>query len=152
MNHISVGELIKEYKLYDGRDKELDTNILDEERLLDVMEPMIEGAAKENVGVVVDFHVCDVFPERWIDLVLVLRARTEILYDRLTGRGYSDRKRSENMECEIMQVILDEARESYDPAIVHEVPSNSLEEMESNIERVLGWSKQWIVDHAEDDS
>eukprot|EP00959_Pyramimonas_sp_CCMP1952_P248959 5204234-Pyramimonas_sp.AAC.2 len=28
-------------------------------------------------------------------------------------RGYSEKKLQENMECEIMQVVLEEARESY---------------------------------------
>jgi adenylate kinase len=35
---------------------------------------------------VIDWHICDVFPRRWIDLVVVLRAETSVLYDRLTSR------------------------------------------------------------------
>jgi adenylate kinase len=152
MKHLNIGEIIQENKCYEGRDEALDTNILDEDKLLDVLETLVDEAAEEGVGVVADFHVCEIFPERWFDLVLVLRTRTEVLFDRLTSRGYSEKKRSENMECEIMQVILDEAREAYDPAIVHEVSSNTVEEMESNIKRVTDWSKQWVVDHATADS
>jgi adenylate kinase len=148
MKHLNIGEIIKENKCYEGRDEALDTNILDEDKLLDVMEALVDEATEEGVGVVADFHVCEIFPERWFDLVLVLRAKTEVLFDRLTNRGYSEKKRSENMECEIMQVILDEAKEAYDPAIVHEVSSNTVEEMESNIQRVKDWSKQWVIDHA----
>lgn len=114
------------------------------------METMLEEAAEEGIGIVADFHSCEIFPERWFDLVLVLRASTETLYDRLTQRGYNDKKRDENMESEIMQVILDEARESYDQNIVHEVPSNTLEEMESNVQRVKQWMDQWILDHSSD--
>lgn len=152
MKHLNVGEIIKENKCYEGRDEELDTNILDEDKLLDVMEVLVEEATEEGVGIVADFHSCEIFPERWFDLVLVLRTRTEVLFDRLTNRGYSEKKRSENMECEIMQVVLDEAKEAYDPAIVHEVSSNTVEEMESNIQRVHDWSKQWVIDHATADS
>jgi adenylate kinase len=152
MKHLNIGEIIQENKCYEGRDEALDTNILDEDKLLDVMEALVDEATEEGVGVVADFHVCEIFPERWFDLVLVLRTRTEVLFDRLTSRGYSEKKRSENMECEIMQVILDEAREAYDPVIVHEVSSNTVEEMESNIQRVKDWSKQWVVDHARVDS
>jgi adenylate kinase len=148
LRHINVGEIIAENKFYEGRDNELDTNILDEDKLLDLMETMLEEAADEGVGIVADFHSCELFPERWFDLVLVLRTSTEVLFDRLTKRGYNDKKRDENMESEIMQVILDEARESYDPQIVHEVPSNTLEEMESNVQRVKQWIDQWIEDHA----
>lgn len=37
-------------------------------------------------GNVVDYHSCDFFPERWFDLVLVMRADNTTLYDRLTAR------------------------------------------------------------------
>jgi adenylate kinase len=37
-------------------------------------------------GNVLDYHTCEWFPERWFDLVVVLRADTEQLYDRLTAR------------------------------------------------------------------
>jgi DNA-binding MarR family transcriptional regulator len=50
---------------------------------------------------------------RWFDLVVVLTTDNTILYDRLEKRGYSERKISENIECEIMNVIVEEARESY---------------------------------------
>ena len=149
MKHICVGDVIKEQKCYEGRDEELDSFILDEDKLLDTLEPMLEAASDQ--GVVMDFHSCEIFPERWFDLVLVLRANTEVLYDRLTARGYSEKKRSENMECEIMQVILEEAREAYAMEIVHEAQSNTIEEMESNVERLNQWSIEWTSDHAVDD-
>jgi adenylate kinase len=52
------------------------------------------------------------------------------------------------MDSEIMQVVLEAAHEAYDAAIVHEVPSNTVEEMESNVERVRQWSEQWVKDHS----
>ena len=50
------------------------------------------------------------------------------------------------MEAEIMQVILEEARESYAHEMVHEVPSNTIEDMENNVTRVEQWGKQWMKD------
>lgn len=147
MQHISVGDLVKQHKFHDGRDEKFDTLILDEDRLLDHMEQMLSDAAEEGKGVVVDYHSCDFFPERWFDLILVLRAKTDVLYDRLIKRGYPETKRNENMECEIMQVVLDEARESYAKEIVHEVQSNTLDDMESNVGRIEQWTKQWIKDN-----
>jgi len=46
-----------------------------------------------------------------------------------------------------MEVLLQEARDSYDSEIVVELASNTSEEMESNIERVEAWIKQWIADN-----
>jgi adenylate kinase len=37
-------------------------------------------------GKIVDFHSCGIFPERWFDLVLVLRADTNVLYPRMEKR------------------------------------------------------------------
>ena len=145
--HLCVGDLVKEHSCYEGRDETFDTHILDEDKLLDLMEQMISDAIEEGKGVVVDYHSCELFPERWFNLVLVLRASTAVLFDRLTERGYSDRKRGENMEAEIMQVVLDEAKESYSQEIVHEVQSNCLDDMESNVGRIEKWTQQWIIDN-----
>ena len=145
LKHINVGELIKQYKFYDGFDDTLETHILDEDKLLDLMESMFQECADNSMGIVADYHSCELFPERWFDLVLVLRTNTDILYDRLEKRGYNEKKRSENLEAEIMQVVLEEARESYDLEIVHEVPSNTVEDMESNVERCRLWIEQWVA-------
>ena len=50
---------------------------------------------------------------RWFDLVIVLTTDNTILYERLEKRGYEPKKISENVQCEIMAVIVEEARESY---------------------------------------
>lgn len=46
-----------------------------------------------------------------------------------------------------MEVLLDEAREAFDAEIVVELTSNTSDEMESNIERIEAWVKQWIKDN-----
>ena len=53
------------------------------------------------------------------------------------------KKITENVECEIMQVIFDEARETFPSEIVHEVQSETVEDMESNVERVKQWLNAW---------
>jgi adenylate kinase len=97
----------------------------------------------EPGGAVVDYHGCDFFPERWFDLVLVLRTDNSTLYERLEARGYAQNKLTENVEAEIMQVILDEARESYAEEVVVELPSNSVEDIESNVQRAVAWMQAW---------
>jgi adenylate kinase len=146
--HVNVGELVKQKNCYDGVDEELDSNILDEDKLLDVMEAIFQNAAEEGKGIIADFHASELFPECWFDLVLCLRTSTDVLFDRLTARGYNEKKRSGNMEAEIMQVVLDEARESYAAEIVHECPSNTVEDMESNVKRVEQWIYQWLNDRS----
>lgn len=47
-----------------------------------------------------------------------------------------------------MEVLLQEARDSYDEEIVVELTSNTSEEMDSNIERIERWITQWKEDNA----
>ena len=65
-------------ELHSGRDAEFDSWILDEDKLCDELEDTMAAG-----GNVVDFHSCDFFPERWFDLVLVLRTDNTVLFDRL---------------------------------------------------------------------
>jgi adenylate kinase len=65
-------------------------------------------------------------------------------------RDYPEAKLQENLDSEIMQVLLQEARDSYDEEIVVELTSDNSDEMESNIERLEAWVKQWRKDHVED--
>lgn len=142
--HLEVSELVKSEGYHEGWDEEHQSYTLDEDRLLDALEEIVgEG------GVVVDFHSCDLFPERWFDLVLVLTCDNTTLFDRLTARGYSETKVQENVQCEIMQIVLEEARESYAQEIVHEVASETLEQMEANVARALQWINQWKTDNSD---
>jgi len=79
--------------------------------------------------------------------VLVLRCDSTVLYDRLAARGYAGKKLEENMDSEIMQVLLDEARASYKEEIVVELRSESAEDVEGNLERVERWIEGWRRDN-----
>lgn len=46
-----------------------------------------------------------------------------------------------------MEVLLQEARDSYDEEIVIELQSNDTDEMESNVDRIVGWLAQWKKDN-----
>ncbi|KAJ3254509.1 hypothetical protein HK103_007145 [Boothiomyces macroporosus] len=136
-NHIEVGKIVKEKGLHDGYDEEFQSYYIDEDKVVDELEPIMA-----NGGNIVDHHGCDFFPERWFDLVVVLTCDNTTLYSRLENRNYPTKKIQENVECEIMQVVLNEAYESYKPEIVVTLPSCSVEEMESNVERI----EQWVED------
>eukprot|EP00002_Diphylleia_rotans_P023823 TRINITY_DN4693_c0_g2_i3.p1 TRINITY_DN4693_c0_g2~~TRINITY_DN4693_c0_g2_i3.p1 ORF type:complete len:183 (+),score=44.44 TRINITY_DN4693_c0_g2_i3:64-612(+) len=140
MRHVNISQLVKEKQLYEEYDAEFDTYIIDEDKVCDELEDqMVEGFN------VVDHHGCDFFPQRWFDLVVVLKSTTENLYDRLVKRGYTEKKVNENMECEIMQVVEEEARESYEEEVVVVLDSNSPDDVASNAERI----HQWLLSHVQ---
>lgn len=63
-------------------------------------------------------------------------------------RNYPEKKLQENLDSEIMEVLLQEARDSYNEEIVVELTSNTAEEMDSNVERVETWVRQWKQDRS----
>jgi adenylate kinase len=128
-------------------------------QLLDELEPVAS-----NGGLILDWHTCGLFPERWIDLVVVLRCDHTMLWERMEaryaslpsstrenssdrGRGYKLNKIQENNDAEIMNVVLDEARESYAPEIVVELTNESTDELEANVGRIVEWINEWLKDH-----
>ncbi|CAG8973805.1 hypothetical protein HYALB_00006350 [Hymenoscyphus albidus] len=138
LKHLSVNDVVKERACHDGFDEEYGSWIVDEDKLLDAIEDEVKQG-----GYIIDWHACDLFPKSWVDLVVVLRVDSTMLYDRLKARNYPENKLQENLDSEIMQVLLQEARDSYDEEVVVELYSNTTEEMESNVERVEGWVKAW---------
>ena len=108
---------------------------------------MLSPSSSSGGGHIIDYHACDIFPISWVDLVVVLRCDTASLYDRLTARGYEGKKLENNIDAEIMQVLLEEARESYEEEIVVELWSHTAEEVESNVGRIEGWVGEWRKNH-----
>lgn len=132
LTHIEVGKIIKEQNFHSGYDEHFDTYEVtedDEDRLMDYLEPIM---VKGNVAL--DYHSCDFFPKRWFSMVLVLRASTEAIFDRLTARGYSEHKRDENCEAEIMNVVEEDAREAYDDGVVVVRENNTTDDMMATVE------------------
>lgn len=105
MRHMEVGDLVKQHGFHEGYDSEYQTYDVDEDALLDYLEPFTgkvapepeedenEEATRESDdigddrgGLLLDWHSCEAYPERWIDLVVVLRCNHELLWKRLEKR------------------------------------------------------------------
>mmetsp|Transcript_27917 Transcript_27917/g.78084 ORF Transcript_27917/g.78084 Transcript_27917/m.78084 type:complete len:174 (-) Transcript_27917:1241-1762(-) len=138
LNFIDIGKLLKEKELYAGYDEERGSHILDEDLLCDELEEQMQAG-----GVIVDYHGCDFFPERWFDLVVVLRTSNDILFGRLEKRGYAIAKVTENVEAEIMQVVRDEAFDSYEKSIILELQSNTSDDMTDNVDVIAEWIRNF---------
>ncbi|TNM90170.1 adenylate kinase isoenzyme 6 isoform X4 [Takifugu rubripes] len=142
LTYVNVGDLSQEGQLYDGYDEEYECPILDEDRVVDELEDKMEEG-----GVIVDYHGCDLFPQRWFNIVFVLRTDNTQLYTRLESRGYTGKKLQDNVQCEIFQTIYEEAMEAYSEEIVHQLLSNTPEDLEHNLAQIVQWTQQWMKDH-----
>ncbi|CAM9002976.1 unnamed protein product [Rhodiola kirilowii] len=138
LRHVNIGELVKEKNLHDGWDDEFECHVINEDLICDELEDSMEEG-----GVIVDYHGCDFFPERWFDCVVVLQTDNSVLYDRLSDRGYTGSKLSNNIECEIFQTLLEEAKESYADNIVVALKSDTVEDMSRNVETLTEWVGNW---------
>ena len=99
LKNINVSEWVKERDLFEEYDQEWQSYTVDEDRvrfqlvslhainlyenhqLLDDLEPLVSGG-----GVILDWHTCEMYPERWADLVVVLRCDHAKIWDRLEKR------------------------------------------------------------------
>ncbi|KAF4529305.1 hypothetical protein B566_EDAN011399 [Ephemera danica] len=137
-NWIEIGKFAKDHGCIDSYDEVYKCPVIDEDKVLDELEDKIaEG------GYIVDYHGCDFFPEHWFDIVFVLRTDNTKLYDRLEQRGYIGKKLQDNIQCEIFQTILEEARSTFRSDMVFELQSNTTEEMDANVEQITSWISKW---------
>lgn len=143
LTHLPINNIVKDHSCHEGWSSSFSSYIVDEDKLLDVLESA-PYAVPTTGGFIIDWHACDLFPESWIDLVVVLRADSAVLYDRLVKRGYDERKLQENLDAEIMGVLAEEAREGFEgEGVVVELRSDEDGDLEGNVGRVEEWVRNW---------
>jgi adenylate kinase len=60
------------------------------------------------------------------------------------------KKIQENNEAEIMNVVLEEAREAYAEEIVVALQSESADDLDSNVSRIVEWIEAWRKNQGSD--
>lgn len=104
---ISLGELIREEKLYIGVNKERDTLIADLKRVFKRVEEIISASDSD---IIIEGHLAPhVVPPESVTMAFVLRRSPEELKRILESRSYSERKIAENLAAEILDVCLYDA-------------------------------------------
>ena len=124
----NLSELIKEKGLYTEFDEKRDAYVVDVDKLREFFK------GKENF--IAEGLVAHYIPA---DLIVVLRARPEVIVERLKPRGYSEEKLKENAEAERLAVIATEVFESNSNwKIAHiDTTNRTPEEVAELIERAL---------------
>ncbi|MHA1199958.1 MAG: AAA family ATPase [Candidatus Heimdallarchaeaceae archaeon] len=119
---VEVGQKIKEEQLYDFFDEEMQSYVVDDDKLNAFLINLIENH-KSNLPLVLDGHVVRL-PPGFISHCIVLRCSILNLRQRLVERGYTEPKIDENVEAEIMEVILSDMLHLYGEAKVTEVSTD----------------------------
>ncbi|KAK3036838.1 hypothetical protein RJ639_031316 [Escallonia herrerae] len=79
-----------------------------------------------------------------VEMVSLMSDVINTTYHMLEVKGYSGSKLSNNLDCEIFQMLLEEARESYSQDILMALKSDTIDDMNKNVAILTDWSKSWI--------
>lgn len=132
-NFINLSEFALANGCTDGYDEQLETHVIDEDKLVDQLEPQLR---EKKFNLIESIHG-DMIPSDLVKRVFVCQADNTILYDRLKARNYSQEKISNNVQSEIFNLIHEEALEQFGDSLVTTLMNNNYEDLERNIEKVV---------------
>lgn len=89
--YLSTADIVKNNVFWEEYDEKMECTVMDIDKTLDFMEEHVAAGGK-----IVEFHSCDFFPERWFDIVVLIRCDNSVLHKRMTEREYNQDKISEN--------------------------------------------------------
>ncbi|MFH1376721.1 MAG: AAA family ATPase [Candidatus Woesearchaeota archaeon] len=106
--YLDVNKLIIKEKLREKYSKKLESYPVDIKKLNKSLIKKI----KENKKIIIDSHLSHYLPKKYVDLCIVTICDIKELKKRLKKRKYSEKKIKENLETEIFNTILIEAKEN----------------------------------------
>ncbi|MFH1642643.1 MAG: adenylate kinase family protein [Nanoarchaeota archaeon] len=107
--YVDVNKIITENKLSSGYDNKRKCKIIDINKLNKVLIDKIKNSRR---SLIIDSHLSHYLPDKYVDLCIVTKCGLKELKKRLEKRKYSKAKIKENLECEIFDVCLNEAKEN----------------------------------------
>lgn len=107
--YIDVNRLIQKNKLSSGYDRKRKCKIIDIKKLNNFLINLIK---KSKQNLIIDSHLSHYSPRECVDLCIVTKCDLKVLKKRLEKRKYNEAKIRENLDCEIFDVCLNEAKEA----------------------------------------
>lgn len=106
--YIDVNKIIVKYNLREKYDRKRRTWVVDVNKLNKILIDLIN---KNKKRLVIDSHLSHYLPKKYVGLCIVTKCDLKVLKKRLEKRGYIKSKIRENMDAEIFDVCLNEAKE-----------------------------------------
>lgn len=106
--YLDVNAIIKKNGLSSGYDKIRECEIVDVDILINELASLI----KDEGNLIIDSHLSHYLPEEWLDFCIITKCDLKVLEDRLKKRKYSKDKIRENLDVEIFDSCLNEAKEA----------------------------------------
>ena len=125
---LAVNDLVDEKHIYNGVDAEKGYKVVDLATLSNEIKVIVENY--DNDHIIIEGHLAHEFSSNIVDMVIVLRARPDILRKRLNKRDWSDSKVYENLEAEALDICTFEAVE------IHGKKVNELDTSDIDVKEV----------------
>jgi len=105
--YLNAGRLIVNKRISEGYDKKRRCYIVDVKKL----NRILIGEIRKYPNIIIDSHLSHYLPKRYVDLCIITKCSLKTLEGRLKKKRYSKSKIRENLDCEIFDVCLNEAKE-----------------------------------------
>ena len=128
--YLDVNRLISEYKLYESYDRKRKTKVVDIDKLNKALIKEINTLTKKYInerlnkkisinykkskklnGIIIDSHLSHYLPKKYVKLCIITKCGINELNKRLKKKRYGKNKIQENLQAEIFDICLNEAKE-----------------------------------------
>ncbi|MBI1934931.1 adenylate kinase family protein [Candidatus Woesearchaeota archaeon] len=112
-HYLDANKIISKYRLSEGYDKKRKTMIVDIKNLNgQIIKEMADiKKTKKADGIIIDSHLSHYLPKRLVDFCIITKCDIKELNKRLKKKGFHKEKIKENLQSEIFDICLNEARE-----------------------------------------
>ena len=104
---LDIKKFIKDNKLNESYDKIRRCYIIDVKKFIKIL---INEIKKINKNLIIDSHLGHFLPRKFVSLCIITKCDLKVLKKRLLKRKYNKLKIKENLESEIFNVCLNEAK------------------------------------------
>ncbi len=138
-SYVDVNNLISKHKIAEGYDKKIKTKIVDVKKLNKFLINQIKQFKKNEKikGITIDSHLSHYLPRKYVDFCIVTKCNIKELNKRLKKKKFYKEKIKENLEAEIFNVCLEEAKERKHKVIVVDTAKSF---NISSVAKKVGWS------------
>ena len=118
--YVDINKIISRYSLSESYDKKRKTKIVDINKLNRILIEEIKRIKlfKKYKGTIIDSHLSHYLPRRYVNLCIVTKCDIKELNKRLKKKRFHKSKIKENLQAEIFDICLNEAKERKHKVIV----------------------------------
>jgi len=133
--YIDINNVIKAHNLSERYDKEDKCEVVDTLKLTEQLEKMIKHSTR---NLVIVGHLSHFIHKEHVDLCIITKCELKELKKRLESKGYDDNKVKENLDSEIFDVCLEEAREQGHEILIVDTTHSTVNELVNKIKEKIG--------------